>query len=52
MSRQLLALLCLLVFASATKLTLALDSYEKQCFYEILRRSGVMKNRSRSIRST
>lgn len=34
---KLIAILLVICLAQATKLSLGLDSYEKQCFYEILR---------------
>lgn len=37
MEKQFLLLTLVLALASATKLTLSLQSYDKQCFYEILR---------------
>ena len=52
MPKQALLLALLLAVALATKLTISLDSYEKQCFFEILRISPLMQNRSRSTRST
>ena len=52
MARQPLLLAVLLSIALATKLTIGLDSYEKQCFFEILRMCPFIQNRSRSTRST
>jgi hypothetical protein len=37
MNKQFLGVMLLLVLAGATKLSLSLETYEKQCFYEILR---------------
>lgn len=37
MAKQFLLLTLVVVLSTATKLTLGLESYDKQCFYEILR---------------
>jgi hypothetical protein len=52
MEKQALLVALLVTVALTTKLSISLDSYEKQCFFEILRKGGSRQNRSRSTRST
>ncbi len=40
----------LIALAVSTKLTIGLESYEKQCFYEILRTSWLRQSHNKSIR--